>query len=102
MNRARGDRSVRQGMRRGLAALIVVLAGAVAGASGAQSISDGARQCAADCTARGYDAAECTRVCDDSDVVRAPADGLIDFRCVTACRDGGGTARDCRLRCLKP
>jgi len=58
-----------------------------------------ARQCAVDCTARGYDAAECIRVCDDSDVVRAPADGLIDFRCVTACRDDGGTARDCRLRC---
>lgn len=56
--------------------------------------------CASDCAARGYDGEYCGKVCDVSDVVRAPPGPLIDLRCVSSCRNNGGNARDCKQSCV--
>jgi hypothetical protein len=67
----------------------------------AQTLEDEARYCLADCTARGYEGEYCGAVCDYSDVVRAPPEGLIDGRCVSTCSEAGGRLRDCRAYCRK-
>lgn len=81
--------------------LLAGLLGAAVGVAVAQNMPghiDAA--CANDCGARGYDSEYCGKVCDLSDVERTPPDALIDFRCVSKCRDSGGNLSDCKRRCV--
>jgi len=84
------------------AMVVIVLTGASgagAGLAWGQSTEEQAdKVCAADCTARGYEAEYCARVCEQPDASRPPLPAT-DLRCARACRDRGGDSRDCLQRC---
>lgn len=76
-----------------------VALGGVLGAAYGQSAETVDQACAADCTARGYEGEYCGRVCDLSDVSRAPRSPPIDLRCTEICRERGGSLSDCLQSC---
>lgn len=55
--------------------------------------------CAARCTANGYDAEFCGQVCWVPDPASAAADENLDWKCINACGQRGGTARQCMAAC---
>ncbi len=57
--------------------------------------------CVSRCTANGYEAEFCDRVCWLPDPAIAAKAEPIDWICMTDCLERGGKGEDCRLRCKR-
>lgn len=58
-----------------------------------------AANCVAACNLRNYSADYCNRVCWVPDRPQSRPDEVTDWRCMTACRDQGGSYAECKPRC---
>lgn len=58
-------------------------------------------QCVGQCTADGYEAEFCGRVCWIPDPEIAARAYPVDYPCFSSCRDRGGKVQDCRSACRK-
>ena len=57
--------------------------------------------CSSRCSANGYDAEFCNRVCWLPDPTIAAKAEPLDWICMTDCLERGGKVEDCRLRCKR-
>jgi hypothetical protein len=55
--------------------------------------------CASECSAKGYEAEFCTRVCRVPPAPQGRADEVTDWACMATCGQRGGKYRECKPSC---
>lgn len=55
--------------------------------------------CTSSCTANGYAAEYCAKVCRVPERPRVPVGEVTDWSCMTACADRGGKYAECKPAC---
>lgn len=87
-------------------AAAVLIGGALGGYLGIAAAQNAASgwlntDCAGRCVANGYDAKFCSEVCWVPDPEADAAAERLDWKCIAACGERGGTARACMATCRR-
>jgi hypothetical protein len=88
------------------AAAAILAGGLIGGSLGLASAQDKTsgwldEECAKTCAANGYDAEFCGDVCWVQDPAKVAEADNLDWKCVGACGERGGTARTCGASCRR-
>lgn len=85
------------------AVLVGGLLGGYLGFASAQDTTSGwiNSDCVKICSANGYEAEFCGDVCWVPDAAKAAEADNLDWKCMEACGEHGGTARSCMTKCRR-